>query len=377
MLEISIGILASLLSAVLSQFAARIYSRLSKDFATNVNENITAGRDIVSDDKQSPVIDASDIKGSDSLDSTITDSLPDELGADYILDVEIARLLAKAEAAAVAAAEADSPWGSERPRLKAAAAPVAAAAAAIPPVRHPAAAAPQVYSAKSSAKWIFILLIGLLGLLVASVFIWPEILTRVKEFGSWLHNILSKPIIYIPLVILALSTILGFLFGGRNLARIVSIVFAFNVSVFLIWLSFSLVKSASAAPNAEYIGIIAQNILGAFISVTVSIHILFYCFGGVVASLFPKKLWPKVIDYPYYLAAAALLIMIAYNIQSSQGDLIRIAGYEIVVGILVLNLKILKTSVELFTCFGHPTELIRTLPPKGVVLFERELEPDT
>lgn len=205
--------------------------------------------------------------------------------------------------------------------------------------------------------------VGIAITVVRSMASVPDLISKLSIVSEWVQNLGMKEYMIGLLVLVTVLT--GVIFSEYSFFLFLAITTSITFSIGLIWVSIVFVKIAYQAPSDIQTSIVIKDICFAFISVTLGLHAFVYSFGGLLGKN-NNKIWPKIIDYPYYVTAAALLVIIAISIQSNVSQLRAIAGYEIVVGIIVVNLKIMKTSVEMFECFRHPTELIRTLPVPGL-----------
>ncbi len=98
-------------------------------------------------------------------------------------------------------------------------------------------------------------------------------------------------------------------------------------------------------------------------------HLLFYCVGGAMNQICEKcwpekKSWPKVLDYFYYFAGGFFLFFVVMQTYTSPASEI---WYSVSFGIFVLNLKILKTSIELFPDIYANKIAVRNFERKTVI----------
>lgn len=98
-------------------------------------------------------------------------------------------------------------------------------------------------------------------------------------------------------------------------------------------------------------------------------HALSYCVGGamyqICEKLWPgKKSWPKVLDYLYYSAGGVFLFFVVLQTSTSP---VSEAWFSVAFGIFVLNLKLLKTSIELFPDMYANKVAVRNFERKAVV----------
>jgi hypothetical protein len=78
----------------------------------------------------------------------------------------------------------------------------------------------------------------------------------------------------------------------------------------------------SAASWSDH-GLFAYRVLcvfGSFLFALISLHSLLYCFGGWIKKTM-RILWPKGIDYVYYLFAALLLLTVVAEIYDPPDEI--------------------------------------------------------
>ena len=153
------------------------------------------------------------------------------------------------------------------------------------------------------------------------------------------------------------------------LAQILSITSIFGVLFAFMYIPLILanIKLENIAPSDFDSLLILLGIL--FVSSAVFIHFLGYCFSGVLNKWpFEGVLWPKSFDYIYYICAFVLLITIAAGLYDLNDFVTSISKTEIIIGVYLLNLKIFKTSYELFpNKYQHKEYLIRDPILGGII----------
>ncbi len=155
----------------------------------------------------------------------------------------------------------------------------------------------------------------------------------------------------------------GGFFGwvGAFVAALLSIV----IATLILWIGIAVLGMTYSVAGASGLDTIAPAVGGGFIIIGAGLHYFAYCLGGALKAWLGAA-WPKLIDYPYYTAGAVLLVWIAS--QTSAGEQLVALRFEIVSGMILLNLKILKTSTEIFpTLYASPFNLVRTWPLRTVI----------
>jgi hypothetical protein len=136
--------------------------------------------------------------------------------------------------------------------------------------------------------------------------------------------------------------------GFADLSYAASIVVTLAVVIGTMVLSYSALDSALSHITNFKMNIAVWYLAAFFISVAVGFHIIAYCFCRLLGKLFGKY-WPTGIDYLYYLSAGALLSLLIAK-HYNQTDIVGIFGkYEISASVVMLNLKLLKTTVNIYS----------------------------
>ena len=128
---------------------------------------------------------------------------------------------------------------------------------------------------------------------------------------------------------------------------ILSCAFIFGVLASLIWVSATFVYGAMAPGQRPSFNQVVLAFIALFSSSFAFVHIFGYCFAGLLHRLV-GKLWPKGIDYIYYIFGAAVLVLILARIYEEQGLLAEATRAQVVAGVYLFSLKLFKTSYELF-----------------------------
>lgn len=98
-------------------------------------------------------------------------------------------------------------------------------------------------------------------------------------------------------------------------------------------------------------------------------HALSYCIGGAMNQICEKSWpgrnsWPKVLDYLYYSAGGVFLFFVVLQASTTPASE---AWFSVTFGIFVLNIKLLKTSIELFPDMYANKVAVRNFERKTVV----------
>ena len=125
-------------------------------------------------------------------------------------------------------------------------------------------------------------------------------------------------------------------------------------TLIIFYIAWQILSEGNYALNEFVIGEIWICVLIAFILLLIGIHAIGYCYHGMLYKWTSGK-WPKIIDYFYYIAASIFLFLL---LDSSKQTII----YDILVGSILFNLKILKTTIEVFTnSYNKDVALIRSI----------------
>ena len=97
------------------------------------------------------------------------------------------------------------------------------------------------------------------------------------------------------------------------------------------------------------IALLSDGHLVVFVLVSFFTHTVGYSFGGFL-NRWPwnGRLWPKGIDYLYYLFGTLVLAVLLAQIYGESEVLLKALKWEVFFGIFLFNMKIFKTSYEIF-----------------------------
>lgn len=138
-------------------------------------------------------------------------------------------------------------------------------------------------------------------------------------------------------------------------ARGFSLLFVLGALVALMWGSTQYVHTALARTSGHTFFQVVIAFAYLFVLAALFVHAFCYCFSGLLHRV-GGRLWPKGIDYIYYVFGALALILIAANIFEEKALVADAIRGEILGGIYLFNLKIFKTSYDLFPALqssGH------------------------
>jgi len=128
-----------------------------------------------------------------------------------------------------------------------------------------------------------------------------------------------------------------------------SCAFIFGLLATLVWVSATFVYGAMAPGERPSFNQVILAFGALFASSLAFVHIFAYSFAGLLHRWpLGGKLWPKGIDYVYYVFGAAVLVLVLANIYEQKSLLAEAARAEVVAGAYLLSLKLFKTSYELF-----------------------------
>jgi hypothetical protein len=162
-----------------------------------------------------------------------------------------------------------------------------------------------------------------------------------------------------------ITGIIPFPLISRGLIALTSVTAVTLISMVLIYLPFTTLSEYLSSNEGSSFEGAKIRLFIQFTCAFFAIHFLGYCFSGAFHSLSSKyaglSLWPKILDYPYYALGSYLLIGILANLYKQEEAGIVLSEMEVMFGVYLLNLKIFKTSYEVFpeSWFRHRVGWVR------------------
>ena len=128
-----------------------------------------------------------------------------------------------------------------------------------------------------------------------------------------------------------------------------SCAFIFGLLSVLMWASTAFVYTGLSATQRPSLSLVLMAFAALFTLGLLFVHVFAYCFAGVLNRWpFGGRFWPKGIDYVYYMFGSAVLALLVAEIYGEQAIRVEALRVEVVIGVYLFNLKLLKTSYELF-----------------------------
>ena len=134
----------------------------------------------------------------------------------------------------------------------------------------------------------------------------------------------------------------------NHLGSFISFISAIIILGILVYLSLVDLNHLMQSPSNGDFENARNKFITLFVFSFLVIHVLGYSFAGFLNK---TQYWPKAIDYPYYFFGSFILVMVMANLYK-ETDLVTLASrVEVIAGVYLFNLKLFKTTYELFPTF--------------------------